>query len=317
MSSSKPLYRSLPAQSIANVGSLYQEKKLDFQFRQKKDKNLEIVNFASAGILPCTMISGRLHVLLQQPKRGKKASSHRWSDLGGKKKDLAELPSDCAARKFTKYSYALFALKAPISEDAEEDEKEEHDHAKDSLEDLEALYPKTGGKVDALLMKKAEEWAKMWLLESGGTSFFNPRFGHHTFLLPVPFVSVDILAALSARVEGIAEVVGSEKRDFQWVAADLIASGPTAARLSSQGLFACLSGGSGGGLADMLREWRKTPQRPQPCALTVKRWGERWREPAPVVEVEFVKEEEETQEIAAEEAAGQEEEEEAAVQEEE
>ncbi|CAD7942699.1 unnamed protein product [Amoebophrya sp. A120] len=100
--------RQLSNQSLGDVANQYHQRKFPKAFRQR-DKTVEINNYAGAGIIPCTLVDGKLHLLLNQPRHGKKAGV-RWYDFGGKKKDKVELPIECACRKFTKYTYGLFAI---------------------------------------------------------------------------------------------------------------------------------------------------------------------------------------------------------------
>ena len=51
-------------------------------------------NYHGAGIVPVTMVDGKVHLLMSHPKFGKKAGI-RWYDFGGKKSGPDEMPSDC------------------------------------------------------------------------------------------------------------------------------------------------------------------------------------------------------------------------------
>ena len=95
---------------------------------------------------------------------------HRY-DLGGKKGSLSELPSDCAARKFTKYTYGLFSV------DSDWDDPNVERNVLD-------LYRKKENV--PLLSKSGTGWAKMWLLQSGRFSFCGVRYRFGA--VPVPFL---------------------------------------------------------------------------------------------------------------------------------
>lgn len=211
--------RTLCNQSLGDVANQFQERQLAKPFRipQRPD---EINNYDGAGMIPCTMVDGKLHVLLNQPRRGKKAGM-RWFDFGGKKKTLDELPSDCACRKFTKYTYGLFAIETDWS-------------SEDVMDDLEEIYARKG-TTWPLLLKAGTDWSKKWLLESDSVSFYDSQQNYHLFLMPVPFIAADIFTEVSALMDG-------NKREFQWIPHDIFSAGPLALRVQNRGLFRKMMG---------------------------------------------------------------------------
>ncbi|CAD7926394.1 unnamed protein product [Amoebophrya sp. A25] len=210
--------KGLINQSLGDVANQFEERTFPKPFRQR-DKKQEINNYAGAGIIPCTLVDGKLHVLLQQPKHGKK-SGVRWYDFGGKKKDNTELPVECACRKFTKYTYGLFSIETDWSSPSVMDE-------------LSEIYSRT--TTWPLLLKSGTEWCKTWLLESDGIPFYNAGQSYHVYLMPVPFLAADVFCEVGATMD-------DSKREFQWVPHDIFMAGPLASRIHTRALFQQLTG---------------------------------------------------------------------------
>jgi 8-oxo-dGTP pyrophosphatase MutT (NUDIX family) len=218
----EPQYRQLAPLSLGGVAATIQPIVLPKKYRARQAG--ERSSFQGAGVLPVAKDPnnpGKVLLLLQQRASGK-SQGFRWMDCGGKKERPDEPATECAARKFAKQVYGLFAV------------------------DPKAWSGKSGEKSDALLKevllrheaqpsllrKSMQDWISLQLFSQDPVrGFYHDQLEYHMFLVAVPYVDDQLLNTAS-------ELVDNGKRIFRWLPVEQLGNEPLAPRLQINALFA-------------------------------------------------------------------------------